>query len=151
MSTHRDASASSMSPGQGAGMPPSGMPGRAGASVEGPPDAARPQGFAEQAKAKGQEAADAVGQATSQGLDKAATAAEELAGTLRERAASLPGDKPTELAYQASRGLEYSANFLREADFDAMRSDLEAMIRKHPVQSIAVGLAAGFLLARLFR
>jgi ElaB/YqjD/DUF883 family membrane-anchored ribosome-binding protein len=32
-----------------------------------------------------------------------------------------------------------------------MRGDLEGLIRRYPTQSIAVGLAVGFLIARAFR
>jgi ElaB/YqjD/DUF883 family membrane-anchored ribosome-binding protein len=105
----------------------------------------------EQAKAKGGELQENVQHAAGQGVDKAASAAEGLAGTLREKADQLPGDRTTELAYQAAGGLERGAEYLRDADLNNMRGDLETMIRKYPVQSIAVGLAAGFLLARVFR
>jgi ElaB/YqjD/DUF883 family membrane-anchored ribosome-binding protein len=116
-------------------------------------DQAKQQGqqLTDQAKQQGQQVADTVGQTTTQGLDKAATAAEGLAGTLREKAPSLPGDKTTDIAYQAADTLERGAEYVRDADVQRMRGDLEDMIRKYPVQSIAVGLAAGFLLARLFR
>jgi len=43
------------------------------------------------------------------------------------------------------------AQYLRQADMGAMRSDLEGVIRRYPTQSLAVGLALGFLLARAFR
>jgi len=105
----------------------------------------------DQAKAKGGEIQENVQHATEQGMDKAASAAEGLAGTLREKADQLPGDRTTELAYQAAGGLERGAEYLRDADLNNIRGDVETMIRKYPMQSIAVGIAAGFLLARLFR
>jgi ElaB/YqjD/DUF883 family membrane-anchored ribosome-binding protein len=106
----------------------------------------------EQAKHKGGELQENVQYAAEQGIDKAASAAVGLAGTLREKAEHLPGgDRTTELAHQAAGGLERGAEYLREADLANVRGDVEAMIRKHPVQSIAIGLAAGFLLARVFR
>jgi ElaB/YqjD/DUF883 family membrane-anchored ribosome-binding protein len=110
------------------------------------------QQLADQAKEQGQQLAATVQHSTEQGVEKAASAAEGLADTLREKAPSLPGgDKTTDLAYQAADTLERSAGYVRDADVDRMRGDLESMIRKYPVQSIAVGLAAGFLLARMFR
>ena len=105
----------------------------------------------EQAKAKGGEIQGNVQHAAEQGIDKAATAAEGLAGTLREKADQLPGDRTTELAYQAAGGLERGAEYLRDADLNNVCGDVETMMRKYPVQSIAVGLAVGFLLARVFR
>lgn len=105
----------------------------------------------EQAKNKGGELQENIQHAAGQGIDKAASAAEGLAGTLREKADQLPGDRTTELAQQAAGGLERGAEYLRDADLNNVRGDVETMIRKYPVQSIAVGLAAGFLLARVFR
>jgi ElaB/YqjD/DUF883 family membrane-anchored ribosome-binding protein len=106
----------------------------------------------DQAKEKSQQAAGAIGEKTDQGLDKAADAAHGLAQTLRERADSIPGgQQTTDLAYQAASGLERGADYLRQADVDDMRGDLEGLIRRYPTQSIAVGLAVGFLIARAFR
>ena len=70
----------------------------------------------------------------------------------RERADSIPGgQQTTDLAYQAAGGLERGADYLRQTDVDEMRGDLEGLIRRYPTQSIAVGLAVGFLIARAFR
>jgi len=122
--------------------------------AEGMVDQARQKGqeAMEQVKDKGQQAATAVGEKADQGIDKAADAAQGLADTLREKATTLPGgEKTTDLAYQAASGLERGADYLRDKDVDAMRGDLEDLIRRYPTQSIIVGLAAGFLLARAFR
>lgn len=103
------------------------------------------------AKEKGQQAAGAVEEKINTGTDKAADAAQGLADTLREKAESLPGDKPTELAYQAASTIERGADYLRQTDAAEMRGDLEGLIRQYPAQSLAVGVALGFLLARAFR
>lgn len=103
------------------------------------------------AKEKSQQAAGAVEEKINIGTDKAAGAAQGLADTLREKAESLPGDKPTELAYQAASTIERGADYLRQADAAEMRGDLEGLIRQYPAQSLAVGIALGFLLARAFR
>jgi hypothetical protein len=85
------------------------------------------------------------------GISRAADAATGLADTLRQRAADLPGDRTTDIAYQAAAGLERGAEYLRETDLDGMRGDLEDLIRRYPAQSLVAGLAIGFLLARAFR
>lgn len=102
-------------------------------------------------KEKGQEAAGALEDRVNEGIDRAAEATQGLADTLRDRAQSLPGDKTTDLAYQAASGLDRGAEYLRQADMGEMRGDLEGVIRRYPTQSLAVGLALGFLLARAFR
>ena len=138
-----------------------GMGAGQGASMTPPADQA--EGMVDQALHKGQEAMDQVkdtGQQAAavatekadQGIDKAADAAQGLADTLREKATALPGgETTTDLAYQAASGLERGADYLRDKDVTALRGDLEDLIRRYPTQSIVVGLAAGFLLARAFR
>ena len=127
------------------------------------PPADQAEGMVDQARHKGQEAMDQVkdtGQHAAavatekadQGIDKAADAAQGLADTLRDKATTLPGgETTTDLAYQAASGLERGADYLRDKDVNALRGDLEDLIRRYPTQSIVVGLAAGFLLARAFR
>lgn len=105
----------------------------------------------ERAKEQGQQAAGAAEDAANQGLDRAAGAAQGLADTLRQQAPNLPGDRTTELAYQAAGNLERGAEYLRQTDVASMRGDLEDMIRRHPTQSLMIGLAVGFLVARAFR
>jgi len=116
-------------------------------------DQAREQGqqVMDTAREKGQQAAGAVEDRLNEGTNRAADAAQGLAGTLRERAETLPGDKPTELAYQAADTIERSAEYLRQTDVVGMRGDLEDLIRRYPAQSLAVGVALGFLVARAFR
>jgi hypothetical protein len=106
----------------------------------------------DQVKDKSQQAAAVATEKADQGIDKAADAAQGLADTLRDKATALPGgERTTDLAYQAASGLERGADYLRDKDVDAMRGDLEDLIRRYPTQSVIVGLAAGFLLARAFR
>jgi hypothetical protein len=51
----------------------------------------------------------------------------------------------------ASRAVEVSTEYLRDHDFDEMRTDLEREIRAHPIKSIAIALGAGYVLGRIFR
>lgn len=135
-------------PRTGSAMPPPGT-GEKGNVV----DQAKDKGeqVLDAAKEKSQQAAGAVEEKINVGTDKAAGAAQGLADTLREKAESLPGDKPTELAYQAASTIERGADYLRQADAAEMRGDLEGLIRQYPAQSLAIGIALGFLLARAFR
>jgi hypothetical protein len=122
--------------------------------AEGMVDQARQKGqeAMEQVKDKGQQAAAVASEKADQGIDTAADAAQGLADTLRDKATAIPGgETTTDLAYQAARGLERGADYLRDTDVEAMRGDLEDLIRRYPTQSLIVGLAAGFLLARAFR
>lgn len=86
----------------------------------------------------GEQAADKV----NQGMTAAGEKISDLAQTVRERA---PGGDVTNKAADA---LERSGQYLQDADLDAVRSDLEGVIRDHPLESILVGLGVGFLIGR---
>lgn len=105
----------------------------------------------DRAKEQGGQAVSAVEDTANQGIDRAAEAAQGLAATIRQQAGKLPGDQASDLAYQAAGNLERGAEYLRQTDVAEMRGDLEDLIRRYPAQSLLVGLAAGFLVARAFR
>jgi ElaB/YqjD/DUF883 family membrane-anchored ribosome-binding protein len=71
-----------------------------------------------------------------------------LAQTVRERA---PDTKIRDLADTTAGALERSGTYLENANLDTVRSDLQTIIRDHPVEAVAVGLGIGFLLARSMR
>ncbi|HUG41728.1 MAG TPA: hypothetical protein VMM12_14660 [Longimicrobiales bacterium] len=54
------------------------------------------------------------------------------------------------LAHNAADGLDNAARYVRERELDAVRSDLEAQVRRHPLASIALAFVAGYTLRRLF-
>lgn len=91
--------------------------------------------------AQASDQADAALTSTGQTLDKAAD-------TVRQYA---PSGKVGEYAESTAQVLEKSADYLKESNVDDIRMDLEAMIRRRPVESLLVGLGIGFLLARAFR
>lgn len=115
---------------------------------------------AEDAKAKASEAIDTARQRTAEiganASDKATdvmNAAGDrmstLAQTVREKA---PAEgRAGEVAATAAETLERSGRYLREADPNTVRMDLEQMIRQHPIESMLVGLGVGYLLARSMR
>ncbi len=48
-------------------------------------------------------------------------------------------------------GMQTSADWLRDADLDKIKGDVEKQVKEHPGRSLLVALGAGFLLAKLFR
>jgi len=105
----------------------------------------------DRAKETGQQAARTAEEKANVGIDKAADATQGLANTLRGKADTMPNEKMTDIAYQTAEKLEQGAEYLRGADASAMRGDLEDLIRRYPTQTLVVGAALGFLLARAFR
>ena len=46
-------------------------------------------------------------------------------------------------------GLESASSYLQEQEFAAMATDLTALMRRYPIQSLLVGVGLGYVLARL--
>jgi hypothetical protein len=93
-----------------------------------------------------------VGDAAATKVDSAMTATGEqfstLAQTVREKA---PEGKPGEVANMAADALDRSGRYLQTADLQMVRSDLERVIRAHPIETLLVGIGIGYLAARARR
>jgi ElaB/YqjD/DUF883 family membrane-anchored ribosome-binding protein len=91
------------------------------------------------------EAADAQRDTVAGGLDTVAT-------QLRDRAEMIPGgDRTTQIAQTAAERVEGVSTYVRDHEVSDMMSDLETVVRTHPMESLAVALAAGFLVGRMFK
>lgn len=84
--------------------------------------------------------------------DTVAGSLDTVATQLRERAEMIPGgERTTEAAQTAARGIESASGYVREHDVNDMMSDLERVVRSHPTESLIVALAAGFLVGRMVK
>jgi Tfp pilus assembly protein PilF len=73
----------------------------------------------------------------------------DVAQTIREKA---PISGPVaDAANTAATTLERAGTYLQEQDLADMRADLEGIIRRHPIESLLIGLGIGYLLARSTR
>jgi hypothetical protein len=52
---------------------------------------------------------------------------------------------------QLAGGLQASADWLREADLDGVKSGLERQVKEHPGRTLAVAVGVGYLLGKAFR
>lgn len=103
----------------------------------------------------GAQAADKANELGAQAADSADAAMtstgqsiQNLAQTVRQNA---PTGKVGEYAQTTADALEKSGQYLKQHNIEDVRGDLEALIRRRPVESLLVGLGVGFLLARAFR
>jgi len=83
--------------------------------------------------------------------DAMTTAGEQISNlgqAVREHA---PDGKPGEVARSAAKNLERGGEYLQSADVAQVRSDLEQLIRAHPVEALLVGAGIGYLLAKATR
>lgn len=114
------------------------------------------QQVASDVKDKAQEVADKAQQVGAQAVDKVDAATDtvgakmtDVAQTIREKA---PMSGPVaDAANTAATTLERAGTYLQEQDLADMRADLEGIIRRHPIESLLVGLGIGYLLARSTR
>lgn len=73
----------------------------------------------------------------------------DAAQTIREKA---PMSGPVaDVADTAADTLQRAGTYLQQQDLADMRADLEGLIRRHPMESLLIGLGIGYLLARSTR
>jgi hypothetical protein len=80
---------------------------------------------------------------------------EDAAGRVRQLgdrvAARNPVLGPTRpLAYDAARGIDSAAVYLRTRELETMKTDLETQVRRHPLAAVALAFLAGYAVRRLF-
>lgn len=99
-----------------------------------------------------QRAADASG-AASDRIDSAMTSTGEQFQNIAQRVRENAPTSGTmgNVATSAADALERSGSYLKQADVNQVRGDLESIIRQRPIESLLVGLGIGYLLARSMR
>jgi ElaB/YqjD/DUF883 family membrane-anchored ribosome-binding protein len=82
--------------------------------------------------------------------------AEQEAGHVAEKLQGVSSDameKAEAMQDQATdrlaSGLEHASEYVRGTDAAAVRDDLSAWVKKHPMQALAVGVFTGFIAARV--
>ena len=55
------------------------------------------------------------------------------------------------MSNQVAGGLQASADWLRDADLDGLRSGLEQQVKDHPGRTLAVAVGLGYLLGKAIR
>ncbi len=61
------------------------------------------------------------------------------------------GNRLSETTNQLAGGLQASADWLRDADLDGLKSGIERQVKEHPGRSLAVAVGLGYLLGKAFR
>ncbi|HNP71283.1 MAG TPA: hypothetical protein PLO33_06565 [Kouleothrix sp.] len=94
-----------------------------------------------------------IGQQAVERADAATTTVGEkmtdVAQTIRDKAPAT--GTVANVADTAADTLERAGSYLQQQDLADMRADLEGIIRRHPIESLLVGLGVGYLLARSTR
>jgi ElaB/YqjD/DUF883 family membrane-anchored ribosome-binding protein len=107
-------------------------------------------------KDKAQQVADKAQDLGAQAADRADAATTTVGGKMTEVAQTIREKAPVSgpvanVADTAADTLEQAGSYLQQQDLTDMRADLEGLIRRHPIESLLVGLGVGYLLARSMR
>jgi hypothetical protein len=85
-------------------------------------------------------------------VDKLDDSRETVAGALEATASTLHsrGDQLSGAAHTAANKLS-ATDYVRRTNLKGMANDVQEVLKRYPVQSLAVGVVLGFLVARAFR
>ncbi|HEX2600495.1 MAG TPA: hypothetical protein VHL32_00175 [Gemmatimonadaceae bacterium] len=72
--------------------------------------------------------------------------------TASDTAATAPSDSTiTAVTDTLATGMQSSADWIRDADIDKLKSGVEKQVKEHPARSLLVALGAGYLIGKAFR
>ncbi|MEJ7900741.1 MAG: hypothetical protein WKF63_02795 [Thermomicrobiales bacterium] len=103
-----------------------------------------------QAKEKASQAGEQLHSKSDKGIDTAASGLEQAAGMLRQQGEQREGAVGN-AATKTADTLETASTYLHEKDTDQLVTDLEALVRRKPVESVLVAAGIGFVLSKIVR
>jgi ElaB/YqjD/DUF883 family membrane-anchored ribosome-binding protein len=60
-------------------------------------------------------------------------------------------DKMTQVADKVAGGMQSTANWVRNADLESVKGDIERQVKEHPARSLLVAVGLGYVLGKAFR
>lgn len=60
-------------------------------------------------------------------------------------------DKIAQVADKVAGGMQSTANWVRNADLESVKGDIERQVKEHPARSLVVAVGLGYLLGKAFR
>jgi len=101
------------------------------------------------AKEKAGQVAGTVSETLGHQRETAAGNLDRAASTIHDKADSVPGGpKVVNLTHSLADGMQSTASYLRDHDFNQMGGDVMNICRRYPTQAVVAALALGFLLGR---
>lgn len=124
----------------------------------------RARDIAGNAKDKLADVGSSVRQGAGSAKDKLADALESGANKLRQRGSSgelsastgtadvsVSGDGVNQVTDRLAGGMQATADWLRDADLDGMRTGIERQVKDHPGRTLLIAVGLGYLLGKAFR
>ena len=85
-------------------------------------------------------------------LRQRAHAGGQYAGATADGSVSVSeNDKITQVADKVAGGMQSTAEWVRNADLDSVKGDIERQVKDHPARSLLVAVGVGYLLGKAFR
>jgi hypothetical protein len=60
-------------------------------------------------------------------------------------------DKMAQVADKVAGGMQSTANWVRNADLESVKGDIQRQVKEHPARSLLVAVGLGYLLGKAFR
>ncbi len=96
----------------------------------------------------GRRPADRAREAMGGKLEETAGRVRQLGDRAADRNRLLAPTRP--LAYDAARGIDNAADYVRTRELEAIKADLETQVRRHPLAAVGMAFLAGYTLRRIF-
>jgi ElaB/YqjD/DUF883 family membrane-anchored ribosome-binding protein len=102
---------------------------------------------------KGAELKDKVTDLGRKAAEKIDGSRSSAAGTLDQTASALhsSSDKLSDVGHATADKIQDTADYLRDTDLKGMANDVQDIVKRYPVQSLAVAAFLGFMVARGLR
>lgn len=105
--------------------------------------------MASKVRDKAGQVAESVSEKLGQQRENAADGLDRAASSMHDGAESVPGGpNVVRMTHSLADGMESTASYLREHDFNRMGKDAMNLCRRYPTQSFVAALAVGFLIGR---
>ncbi|HET7564965.1 MAG TPA: hypothetical protein VFJ96_08225 [Gemmatimonadaceae bacterium] len=107
-----------------------------------------------QAREKATQFKSTVADKLDQGADKlrqkTASAASDMQQSTTGNGATAEATKMNKMGGAVAGGMEKTADWLRTADLESVRHDIEHQVRSHPGRALVVALGLGYVVGRMF-
>jgi len=100
-------------------------------------------------------AKDKLADALESGADKlrqrTAGSGQPLAGETGSTSVAVSDNRVNQVTDKVAGGMQATADWLRDADLDSMRSGVERQVKEHPGRTLLIAVGLGYLLGKAFR
>lgn len=101
-------------------------------------------------------AKDKLADALDSGADKLRSRAQStgdatLAGATAAGSTTIGDGRVAQISDRVAGGMERSAEWLRDADMEGLKTSIEEQVREHPARTLLIAAGLGYLIGRAFR